>query len=145
MTRGIDKKTVDFYPNFDDTREQPVVLPSRFPNLLVNGSDGIAVGMATSIPPHNLGEVIDGTVALLENPEIDIDGLMEYIPAPDYPTGAYIMGGGGIKKAYRTGRGNCIIRAKAEIEENENGGKSKITITEIPYQVNKARDRKSVV
>ncbi len=139
MTRGIDKKTVDFYPNFDDTREQPVVLPSRFPNLLVNGSDGIAVGMATSIPPHNLGEVIDGTVALLENPEIDIDGLMEYIPAPDYPTGAYIMGGGGIKKAYRTGRGNCIIRAKAEIEENENGGKSKITITEIPYQVNKAR------
>ena len=123
MTRGIDKKTVDFYPNFDDTREQPVVLPSRFPNLLVNGSDGIAVGMATSIPPHNLGEVIDGTVALLENPEIDIDGLMEYIPAPDYPTGAYIMGGGGIKKAYRTGRGNCIIRAKAEIEENENGGK----------------------
>ncbi len=139
MTRGIDKKTVDFYPNFDDTREQPVVLPSRFPNLLVNGSDGIAVGMATSIPPHNLGEVIDGTVALLENPEIDIDGLMEYIPAPDYPTGAYIMGGGGIKKAYRTGRGNCIIRAKAEIEENENGGKSKITITEIHYQVNKAR------
>lgn len=139
MTRGIDKKTVDFYPNFDDTREQPVVLPSRFPNLLINGSDGIAVGMATSIPPHNLGEVIDGTVALLENPEIDIDGLMEYIPAPDYPTGAYIMGGGGIKKAYRTGRGNCIIRAKAEIEENENGGKSKITITEIPYQVNKAR------
>ena len=139
MTRGIDKKTVDFYPNFDDTREQPVVLPSRFPNLLVNGSDGIAVGMATSIPPHNLGEVIDGTVALLENPDIDIDGLMDYIPAPDYPTGAYIMGGSGIKKAYRTGRGNCIIRAKAEIEENEHGGKSKITITEIPYQVNKAK------
>lgn len=139
MTRGIDKKTVDFYPNFDDTREQPVVLPSRFPNLLVNGSDGIAVGMATSIPPHNLGEVIDGTVALLDNPEIDIDGLMEYIPAPDYPTGAYIMGGSGIKKAYRTGKGNCIIRAKAEIEENEHGGKSKIIITEIPYQVNKAK------
>ncbi len=139
MTRGIDKKTVDFYPNFDDTREQPVVLPSRFPNLLVNGSDGIAVGMATSIPPHNLGEVIDGTVALLENPEMDIEQLMDYIPAPDYPTGAYIMGGGGIKKAYRTGRGNCIIRAKAEIEENEHSGKSKITITEIPYQVNKAK------
>lgn len=139
MTRGIDKKTVDFYPNFDDTREQPVVLPSRFPNLLVNGSDGIAVGMATSIPPHNLGEVIDGTVALLENPEMDIEQLMDYIPAPDYPTGAYIMGGGGIKKAYRTGRGNCIIRAKAEIEENEHNGKSKITITEIPYQVNKAK------
>ncbi len=107
--------------------------------MLVNGSDGIAVGMATSIPPHNLGEVIDGTVALLENPEMDIEQLMDYIPAPDYPTGAYIMGGGGIKKAYRTGRGNCIIRAKAEIEENEHSGKSKITITEIPYQVNKAK------
>ena len=138
MIRGIDKKTVDFYPNFDDTREQPVVLPSRYPNLLVNGSDGIAVGMATSIPPHNLGEVIDGTIALLENPELDIDALMDIIPAPDYPTGAYIMGGGGIKKAYRTGRGNCIIRARAEIEENSNG-KSRITITEIPYQVNKAK------
>ncbi len=138
MIRGIDKKTVDFYPNFDDTREQPVVLPSRYPNLLVNGSDGIAVGMATSIPPHNLGEVIDGTIALLENPELDIDALMDIIPAPDYPTGAYIMGGGGIKKAYRTGRGNFIIRARAEIEENSNG-KSRITITEIPYQVNKAK------
>ena len=138
MIRGIDKKTVDFYPNSDDTREQPVVLPSRYPNLLVNGSDGIAVGMATSIPPHNLGEVIDGTIALLENPELDIDALMDIIPAPDYPTGAYIMGGGGIKKAYRTGRGNCIIRARAEIEENSNG-KSRITITEIPYQVNKAK------
>lgn len=138
MIRGIDKKTVDFYPNFDDTREQPVVLPSRYPNLLVNGSDGIAVGMATSIPPHNLGEVIDGTIALLDNPELDVDALMDIIPAPDFPTGAYIMGGGGIKKAYRTGRGNCIIRAKAEIEENSNG-KSKITISEIPYQVNKAK------
>ena len=122
----------------DATTEQPVVLPSRYPNLLVNGSDGIAVGMATSIPPHNLGEVIDGTIALLENPELDIDALMDIIPAPDYPTGAYIMGGGGIKKAYRTGRGNCIIRARAEIEENSNG-KSRITITEIPYQVNKAK------
>ena len=139
MIRGIDKKTVDFYPNFDDTREQPVVLPSRYPNLLVNGSDGIAVGMATSIPPHNLGEVIDGTIALLENPELDIDGIMEYIPAPDFPTGAYIMGGSGIKKAYRTGRGNCIIRAKAEIDENDRTGKAKITISEIPYQVNKAK------
>ncbi len=139
MIRGIDKKTVDFYPNFDDTREQPVVLPSRYPNLLVNGSDGIAVGMATSIPPHNLGEVIDGTVALLDNPDLDIDALMDYIPAPDFPTGAYIMGGGSIKKAYRTGRGNCIIRARAEIEENDRSGKSKIVISEIPYQVNKAK------
>ena len=137
MIRDIDKKTVDFYPNFDDTREQPVVLPSRYPNLLVNGSDGIAVGMATSIPPHNLGEVIDGTVALLDNPDIDIDELMEYIPAPDYPTGAVIMGRSGIKKAYRTGKGNAIIRSKVEIDEMSNG-KSRLIITEIPYQVNKA-------
>ncbi len=137
MIRDIDKKTVDFYPNFDDTREQPVVLPSRYPNLLVNGSDGIAVGMATSIPPHNLGEVIDGTVALLDNPELDIDELMEYIPAPDYPTGAVIMGRSGIKKAYRTGKGNAIIRSKVEIEEMSNG-KSRLIVTEIPYQVNKA-------
>ena len=137
MIRDIDKKTVDFYPNFDDTREQPVVLPSRYPNLLVNGSDGIAVGMATSIPPHNLGEVIDGTVALLDNPELDIDELMEYIPAPDYPTGAVIMGRSGIKKAYRTGKGNAIIRSKIEIEEMSNG-KSRLIVTEIPYQVNKA-------
>ena len=137
MIRDIDKNTVDFYPNFDDTREQPVVLPSRFPNLLVNGSDGIAVGMATSIPPHNLGEVIDGTIALLDNPEIDIEELMDYIPAPDYPTGALIMGSSGIKKAYRTGRGNAIIRSKVEIEEHSNG-KSRLIVTEIPYQVNKA-------
>ena len=137
MIRDIDKKTVDFYPNFDDTREQPVVLPARYPNLLVNGSDGIAVGMATSIPPHNLGEVIDGTVALLDNPELDIDELMDYIPAPDYPTGAVIMGRSGIKKAYRTGKGNAIIRSKVEIEEMSNG-KSRLIVTEIPYQVNKA-------
>ena len=138
MLRDIDKKTVDFYPNFDDTREQPTVLPARYPNLLVNGSDGIAVGMATSIPPHNLGEVIDGTVALLDNPELDIEELLEYIPAPDFPTGAYIMGGSGIKKAYRTGRGNCVLRAKVEIEEHSNG-KSSLIVTEIPYQVNKAK------
>lgn len=138
LLRDIDKKTVDFYPNFDDTREQPVVLPARYPNLLVNGSDGIAVGMATSIPPHNLGEVIDGTIALLRNPDMDIEELMEYIPAPDYPTGALIMGSSGIKKAYRTGRGNCIIRARVEIEEMSNG-KSRLIVTEIPYQVNKAK------
>lgn len=138
MIRDIDKKTVDFYPNFDDTREQPVVLPSRFPNLLVNGSDGIAVGMATSIPPHNLGEVIDATVALLQNPEITVDELMEYIPAPDFPTGALVLGRYTIKQAYRTGRGMAILRAKAEIEESANG-KSRIVVTEIPYQVNKAK------
>lgn len=138
MVRDIDKNTVDFYPNYDDTREQPVVLPARYPNLLVNGSDGIAVGMATSIPPHNLREVVSGTIALMDNPDMDIDELMNYIPAPDYPTGAQILGLSGIKKAYRTGRGNAIIRAKAEIEEMSNG-KSKIIITEIPYQVNKAK------
>ncbi|MBR7162872.1 MAG: DNA gyrase subunit A, partial [Clostridia bacterium] len=138
MIRDIDKKTVDLYPNFDDTREQPVVLPSRFPNLLVNGSDGIAVGMATSIPPHNLGEVIDATVALIQNPELTVDDLMEYIPAPDYPTGALILGRAAIKQAYRTGKGAAVLRAKTEIEELPNG-KSKIIITEIPYQVNKAR------
>ena len=138
MLRDIEKKTVDFYPNFDDTREQPVVLPSRYPNLLVNGSDGIAVGMATSIPPHNLGEVIDGTIALLDNPDMDIDELIEYIPAPDYPTGALIMGRSGIKKAYKTGKGNAIIRSRTEIEEMP-GGKSRIIVTEIPYQVNKAK------
>ncbi len=138
MIRDIDKKTVDFYPNFDDTREQPVVLPSRFPNLLVNGSDGIAVGMATSIPPHNLGEVIDATVALIKDPDLTVDDLMEYVPAPDYPTGALILGRGGVKQAYRTGRGSAILRAKTEIEELPNG-KSHIIITEIPYQVNKAK------
>ncbi len=138
MIRDIDKKTVDFYPNFDDTREQPVVLPSRFPNLLVNGSDGIAVGMATSIPPHNLGEVIDATVALINNPEITVDELMEYIPAPDFPTGALVLGRGAIKQAYRTGKGMAILRARAEIEEMPNG-KSRIIVTEIPYQVNKAK------
>ncbi len=139
MIRDIEKKTVDYYPNFDDTLMQPVVLPSRYPNLLVNGSDGIAVGMATSIPPHNLGEVIDGTIALMENPEMDIEELIELIPAPDYPTGALIMGRSGIKKAYRTGKGSAIIRARAEIEDFNNGTRQRIVITELPYQVNKAK------
>lgn len=139
MIRDIDKKTVDYYPNFDDTLMQPVVLPARYPNLLVNGSDGIAVGMATSIPPHNLGEVINGTIALMENPDMDIEELIELIPAPDYPTGALIMGRSGIKKAYRTGKGSAILRAKAEIEEFNNGTRQRIVITELPYQVNKAK------
>ncbi len=137
MLRDIDKETVDFYPNFDETLEQPVVLPSRFPNLLVNGSDGIAVGMATNIPPHNLGEVCNAVVAMLENPEITIEELMNYVPAPDFPTGGMIMGRAGIRQAYKTGRGGIVIRAKTEIEEEPNG-KSRIIITEIPYQVNKA-------
>ncbi len=138
MIRDIDKKTVDFYPNFDDTREQPVVLPSRFPNLLVNGSDGIAVGMATSIPPHNLGEVIDASIALIHNPELTVDDLMEYVPAPDYPTAGLVLGRAAIRQAYRTGRGGAVLRARTEIEELHNG-RSRIIITEIPYQVNKAK------
>ena len=137
MLRDLDKETVDWYPNFDDTLMQPTVLPSRFPNLLVNGSDGIAVGMATNIPPHNLGEVISAVDALIDSPDITVDELMEYVPAPDFPTGGLIMGRGRIRQAYRTGRGGIIIRAKTEIEEAENG-KHRIVVTELPYQVNKA-------
>lgn len=138
MLTDIDKETVDFMPNFDESRKEPIVLPSRFPHLLVNGSDGIAVGMATKIPPHNLGEVIDGIVALIDNPDITIDELMEYIPGPDFPTGAQIMGTSGIRAAYSTGRGKLKIRAKAEIQQwKEN--RERIVVTEIPYMVNKAR------
>lgn len=139
MLRDIDKETVDFYPNFDDTRMQPTVLPAKYPNLLVNGSDGIAVGMATNIPPHNLNEVIDATVALIENPEITIDELMQYVPAPDYPTGALLMGRSGVKNAYRTGRGSVILRSRCEIEEFANGTRSRIVVSELPYQVNKQK------
>ena len=140
MLKDLDKETVDFIPNFDGSEEEPVVLPSRFPNLLVNGSDGIAVGMATNIPPHNLAEVIDGTIAMIDNPEITVDELMEYIPAPDFPTGGLIMGRSGIKKAYQTGQGKIVIRSKCEIEEYGTGGnaRQRIVVTEIPYQVNKA-------
>ena len=140
MLKDLDKETVDFIPNFDGSEEEPVVLPSRFPNLLVNGSDGIAVGMATNIPPHNLAEVIDGTIAMIDNPEITVDELMEYIPAPDFPTGGVIMGRSGIKKAYQTGQGKIVIRSKCEIEEYGTGGnaRQRIVVTEIPYQVNKA-------
>jgi len=137
LLREIDKETVDFYPNFDGTLQQPVVLPSRFPNLLVNGSDGIAVGMATNIPPHNLGEVIDGVVALIDNPNIEIDDLIKYIPAPDFPTRGLLLGRNGAKTAYKTGRGSIVLRAKTEIEEDDK--RSRIVITELPYQVNKAR------
>ena len=141
MLRDLDKETVDFYPTFDDTGMQPCVLPSRFPNLLVNGSDGIAVGMATNIPPHNLAEVISGVIAQIDNPEISVDELMTYIPAPDFPTGAILMGRNGIKRAYRTGRGNYVLRAKCEIEDFTSGNttRTRIIVSEIPYQVNKAR------
>ncbi|MBQ4062292.1 MAG: DNA gyrase subunit A [Christensenellaceae bacterium] len=135
MLRDIDKDTVDFYPNFDETLKQPATLPARFPNLLVNGTGGIAVGMATNIPPHNLGEICDATCAIIDNPDIDIDELMDIVPGPDFPTGGVICGISGIRQAYRTGRGRLRIRAKAEIEtvkEHE-----EIIVTEIPYQVNK--------
>ena len=138
MLEDIDKETVDFYPNFDDTLMQPTVLPAKFPNLLVNGADGIAVGMATNIPPHNLKEVISGVQALIDNPDIDIDELIKIIPAPDYPTGGIIMGRTAIKHAYKTGRGGILVRGRAEIEETSSG-RQRIVITELPYQVNKAR------
>lgn len=137
MLTDIRKDTVDFVPNFDDKGQEPSVLPARFPNLLVNGSSGIAVGMATEIPPHNLNEVIDGTIALMENPELDIDGLMEYIKGPDFPTGGIIMGKTGIRNAYRTGRGKIYVRAKAEIEEYKDG-RFRIAVTEIPYGIRKS-------
>lgn len=137
MLRDIEKETVDFTPNYDERLKEPVVLPARFPQLLVNGSSGIAVGMATNVPPHNLKEVIDGVIALIDNPDITIEELMEYIKGPDFPTSGVIMGMSGIRSAYTTGRGKIIIRAKAEIEED--GNRQKIIVTEIPYQVNKAR------
>lgn len=137
MLREIDKNTVDFYPNFDNTLMQPTVLPSRFPNLLVNGADGIAVGMATNIPPHNLGEVIDGAIAVMDNPEITVEELMKIIPAPDFPTGGIMMGRVGIRNAYKTGKGSILLRAKTEIEDHN--GRQRIIVTELPYQVNKAK------
>jgi DNA gyrase subunit A len=138
LMADIDKDTVDFQPNYDEKEQEPTVMPSRFPNLLVNGSAGIAVGMATNIPPHNLSEVIDATIALIDDPEIDIDGLMQYIPGPDFPTAGIINGVGGIHVAYRTGRGRVRMRARADIEVADNGREA-IAVTEIPYQVNKAR------
>ncbi len=138
LLKDIEKETVDFRPNFDESEKEPVVLPSRFPNLLVNGSNGIAVGMATSIPPHNLGEIIDGTIKLIDNPDTDVFELMEVIKGPDFPTGAEIVGVEGIKRAYRTGRGKLVLRSKTEIEEMKNG-KTRIIVTEIPYQVNKSK------
>ncbi len=138
MVKDIEKNTVDFVPNYDEHCEEPSVLPSKVPQLLINGSSGIAVGMATNIPPHNLGETIDAVCALIDNPELSIDELMEYIKGPDFPTGAIIMGRSGIRAAYHTGRGKIIMRARAEIEEEANG-RQKIIVTEIPYQVNKAR------
>ncbi|HIV80279.1 MAG TPA: DNA gyrase subunit A [Candidatus Avanaerovorax faecigallinarum] len=138
MLRDIEKETVDFRDNFDGEEKEPVVLPSRFPNLLVNGSNGIAVGMATSIPPHNLGEVIDATVKLIDEPETDVDELMKIIKGPDFPTGALILGKSGMREAYKTGIGKVKVRSVCEIEETDRG-RSQIVVSEIPYQVNKAR------
>ncbi len=138
MVRDIEKETVDFYPNFDETLMQPAVMPARFPNLLVNGSSGIAVGMATNIPPHNLGEVIDGVIYMLDNPDCTVDDLMQHIKGPDFPTGGVILGRRGIYDAYHEGRGRIIVRAKSEIEEMP-GNRHRIVVTEIPYMVNKAK------
>ena len=142
MLRDINKDTVDFVPNYDESTKEPAVLPSRFPNILVNGTMGIAVGMATNIPPHNLGEVIDGCVAYIDNPDIDVTGLMQYIKGPDFPTGASILGNSGIKKAYETGRGTITIRSKATIEETN--GRHHIIIEEVPYGVNTAELKNKV-
>src|SRR6266702_4473294 len=139
MLRDIDANTVAFGPNYDESRREPLVLPSRFPNLLVNGSTGIAVGMATNMPPHHLGETIDAVVAMIDNPDIDVEGLMKHIKGPDFPTGAFIVGRTGIRDAYRTGRGRVVMRARAHIEELR-GGKSAIVISELPYGVKKGGD-----
>jgi len=139
LLEDLEKETVDFVPNYDETEQIPHVLPTRIPNLLVNGSSGIAVGMATNIPPHNLTEVVKGCLAMIDNPDITVDELMEYIPGPDFPTAAIINGRAGIIQAYRTGRGRIYVRAKADIEVNEKTKRETIIITEIPYQLNKAR------
>lgn len=142
LLRDINKNTVDFVPNFDQTKKEPVVIPSRFPNILVNGTMGIAVGMATNIPPHNLGEVIDGCIAYIDDNDITVEGLMKYIKGPDFPTGAAILGNRGIKQAYETGRGTITIRAHAEIVEHN--GKQQIVFTDIPYQVTKMELQKRI-
>src|SRR6266567_3916755 len=139
LLRDIDADTVDFVPNYDESRREPEVLPSRFPNLLVNGSSGIAVGMATNIPPHNLGEVIDALVAMIDEPSIDVDRLSRQIKGPDFPTGGIVLGRDGIKEAYRSGRGRIVMRARAHIEELR-GGKTAVIVTELPYGVKKGGD-----
>ncbi len=139
LLSDIDKETVDFQPNYDDKETEPTVLPTRLPNLLINGAAGIAVGMATNIPPHNLGEIIDATIAVIRRPEISVDELLELVPGPDFPTGGFICGRGGIREAYRSGRGSLLMRARTIIEENPKSGRKSIVANEIPYQVNKAR------
>ena len=135
----LDKETVDFVANYDESEHEPVVLPARFPNLLINGSTGIAVGMATNIPPHNLVEIVNACLAVIENPEISIEGLMEIVPGPDFPTAAFINGIRGIREAYRTGRGRIHLRARTHTEIEKSSGREAIIVDELPYQVNKAR------
>ncbi|MDX1778078.1 MAG: DNA gyrase subunit A, partial [Thermodesulfobacteriota bacterium] len=139
LLADIDKETIDFIPNYDGTLQEPSILPAKIPNLMINGSSGIAVGMATNIPPHNLNEVIDGTIALIKNPSISLDELIALIPGPDFPTAGIIHGREGIKEAYRTGRGTLQLRARAFIEKTPKGDKERIIVSELPYQVNKAR------
>src|SRR5919109_2125756 len=139
MLQDIDMDTVDFVPNYDESRREPSVLPARLPNLLVNGSAGIAVGMATNIPPHNLGEVVDGIVAMIDDPQIDVERLSKHVKGPDFPTGGIILGRAGIREAYRSGRGRIVVRGRAHVEQLR-GGKSAIIITELPYGVRKAND-----
>src|SRR5919197_1510377 len=138
LLRDIDKETVDFVPNYDGYEQEPVVLPARFPNLLVNGSQGIAVGMATNIPPHNLGEVIDAVIACIDNPDVTVKELMRKVKGPDFPTAGLIMGRAAIKEAYETGRGSIKMRARVQIEEGQHG-RTRLVVTELPYMVNKAR------
>ena len=145
MLADIDKNTVDFAPNFDDRLQEPKVLPASFPNLLVNGSSGIAVGMATNIPPHNLREIVAATIALIDNPELDATELRKFVKGPDFPTGGFIYGRAGIKDYQETGRGKIVMRARAMIEEKESNGRSQIVITEVPYQVNPIRIVESIV
>ncbi|MFN0158307.1 MAG: DNA gyrase subunit A, partial [Bacteroidota bacterium] len=139
MLADIEKETVDFVPNYDDSQQEPVYLPTQIPNLLVNGSSGIAVGMATNIPPHNLREVIDAVIYQVNKPEATLEELMKLVPGPDFPTGGFIYGRGGIQQAHSTGRGSIVMRARAAIEKQARGDKEMIVITEIPYQVNKAK------
>src|SRR5262245_20334482 len=139
LLADLDKETVDFVPNYDDSEQEPSVLPAKFPQLLVNGSGGIAVGMATNIPPHNLGEIVDATIALIRKPDIAVDELLTIVPGPDFPTGGIIYGRSGIEQAYRTGRGSIVMRGRSIIEKTARGDREQIVFTEIPYQVNKAR------
>ncbi|MBW9276196.1 MAG: DNA gyrase subunit A, partial [Candidatus Thiodiazotropha sp. (ex. Lucinisca nassula)] len=139
MLDDLDKETVDFVANYDETEREPAVLPARIPNLLINGSAGIAVGMATNVPPHNITEVVDACIAVIDDPEIYIDQLMSYLPGPDFPTAGLINGASGIKEAYHTGRGRIYMRAHTEIETDDSNGKQTIIVNELPYQVNKAR------